>query len=805
MRVWWLWAVGCVLLVGLGRVAWADDPPDSAGWRSLEDPRRLGDLGAQALSEGDRAHAQELFEARLERMEVRQFLPYREGLRQALVLEALGEHEPAAAAYRAAIPDDPLFAALVLRILSQHPAREALVAEVYAHVREVAEAAAGGANDAQIYITSKGAPRFLRRMTTAQVVAAARRGEVTRYCYVDELDLTSVKGELPAEIVMTRCVIGSIVGSNRSYGKFALQKSFVLGDAIFGKAWEAEAHASATVPPSTFTDMSFRETVFMGAAGFAAIEAGPGRAYFPMVVFEGVADFKGAELHGVTEFRYASFGRGANFRLMRMTQPVYFGGTRYRADTVFGHVYSERSVYFNEATFEGTVSFEGCEFQHDATFENSRFGGRATFATSHVQGDLNLSRAVFEAEVDVREVQIGALDAFGAHFQAPAWFTDAIIDGRARFSLDAVTRDRGVQELNTLLPLYRHYQGDEDADEPLTTTESYGVDSVDDLDAIIDTDISFANTRFGGYTVFEGVQFGRPEEPSTARFYNAQFMGETHFEGTQWHSAADFTTIFGREIAFNRAHFHRALMLDDANVEGRVNLTDATFADTADLSLYASEIRSLQIDPDQVKGVGKPHRLFFEQCARGDVDRTDPRLRGVEELTDDEVRALCYGNVVDEFVALKDSYGDRAMTGAEDDAYWWARHHQVMRELRFGSVGERALALGQLLLFEVGFGWGVRLGNLGLASAAVTVLFALLYRWFCAETVLVYDGREHKVRDVSFVGLCFVSLQSLIAINTGWDFGDDDHTFRYLNTAETLIGFIILTFFVGAYTRIILA
>ena len=87
----------------------------------------------------------------------------------------------------------------------------------------------------------------------------------------------------------------------------------------------------------------------------------------------------------------------------------------------------------------------------------------------------------------------------------------------------------------------------------------------------------------------------------------------------------------------------------------------------------------------------------------------------------------------------------------------------------------------------------------------VTVLYAMLYRAFCNETVLMYDGEEFVIRDISFLGLCFVSLQSLIAINTGWDFGDDDHRFRFLNTSETLIGFIILTFFVGAYTRMILA
>ncbi len=276
-----------------------------------------------------------------------------------------------------------------------------------------------------------------------------------------------------------------------------------------------------------------------------------------------------------------------------------------------------------------------------------------------------------------------------------------------------------------------------------------------------------------------------------------------------WHSRADFSTIFGNEVAFNDAAFHRSLILDDAHVTGRLTLTDATFADGADLSLYGAELRSFQVDRAQVSAPGGGHRLFYERCALGQVDRADPRLARVlqdADLDDRALRELCYERVIDEFVALKDSYGDRAMTAEEDDAYWWARHHGAMRDLRFGGWWTRATTLvGSLFLFELCFGWGVRLGNLGVAVVLVTVLFAWLYRRFCPNTVLIYDGEDMRVQDVSFLGLCFVSLQSLIAINTGWDFGDDDHTFRWLNTLETLIGYIILTFFVGAYTRMILA
>ncbi|MEN0063751.1 MAG: pentapeptide repeat-containing protein [Myxococcota bacterium] len=799
----------CTLAVwlGLATVSWAAEPPKLA---EIEDPRRLQAIGRQAMEDGDTTLARNAFTARLDRIEFATYVPLRPPLDEALVAEAMGEFDLAAAKYREAVEIDPLYVVLILRIQSEHPEREALTAEVLETVRQRGEAARNGARNAKIYTTkSKGEPRYLIPTTTDEVVERARQGNISRYCYIEELDFTKVKGALPDEIILNRCVIGSIRGTSLAFGKLVISRSFVFGDAVFGKIFEGERHKSAAVQPATFRDMSFRETVFMGKAIFAAVEAGPGRAYFPLVVFEGEADFKGAEFAGVTDFRFASFGRGANFRFMRMTQPVYFGGTRYRANTVFSSVFSARQAYFNESTFEGAVNFDDCEFQQGATFESSRFGGPTSFGTTQVAETLNLSRAVFEDEVNVKEVHVGSLDALGTHFRDDAWFMDATIDGRSRFSLDEVTRHAVRENLDELLQIYRDYQGDEDAEEPITTQSSYGVTSLDDLSARIDRNIHFANTRFGGYTVFEAVQFGTQGLESVASFFNAQFLGETHFENTRWTGQADFTTIFGREVAFNNAHFDRSLILDDANVPGRVTLTDATFADDANLSFYGAEIASFEINPNQVDGKpgGHPHRLFYEACARGDIDASDNRIRRMrfDGVPENKVQQVCHDFVVDEFVTLKQSFGDRAMTGAEDEAYWWTRHYETMMAFRFGTLAQRASAALALILFEGAFGWGVQLVNLGFASAIVTVIFALLYRLLCPNTILVYDGQNIPIREVSFIGLCFVSLQSLIAINTGWDFGDDDHTFRYLNTIETLVGFVVLTFFVGAYTRMILA
>ena len=69
--------------------------------------------------------------------------------------------------------------------------------------------------------------------------------------------------------------------------------------------------------------------------------------------------------------------------------------------------------------------------------------------------------------------------------------------------------------------------------------------------------------------------------------------------------------------------------------------------------------------------------------------------------------------MIDEFIGLKDSFGDRAMIDSEDDAYWWARHHETMVRFKYGNAWDRVASASNLLLFELTFGWGVRLSNLG--------------------------------------------------------------------------------------------
>ena len=774
---------------------------------SIHDPRALIRAGDAHRDAGDLDLARKLYEQAYDDDEFAVYFRGGAGLREALVLEHLKQMDAAEAAYRVAAEKDVLYAILALRIESRHPKRDALVDEFVTRVRKLAAEAQSGASATPIYVTSKGEPRFLEAIAAADVprrLGEAEGGRL-RYCYIDQLDLSAV-ADLPERMEFDRCVIGSLRIADRDVGTMEI-KGVVLGDFDVGKTWDGEVNKSKAFPGSRFRNLSTRETVFLGRANFQDISVRERKAAFPLTVFEGAADFRGARFGAPADFRFSVFGEGANFKRARFEKTVYLGHARFRKDTTFTEVYSDQDVYFDSVHFEGPGRFDACEWHRRATFENAEFDGPITFNASKVGGRLNMSRAVFHDQLTMKEVAFGGMDFIGAELLGDASFVDARFEGKVRFSLDDVTRARYLDNPDPLLSMYRDYQGDEDQELPLATTSSYGVENVDDLIARVDGNLSFANSVFTGFVIFERVSFGILGKPTTAEFYNTQFGGETHFERTTWYSAADFTTIYAEEVALNEATFNDTLVLDDANVPGRVTLTDARFEPGSTLSFYGAEIGSFQIDRSQVESDGG-HRLWYEQCADGGV--LDGNLRVKRQFRGGQIdepgfRQACLDRAIDEFTSLKQSFGDRAMTSDEDWSYWWIKHLQTAALVRYGGIGGIIAWPVRFLVFELGFGWGVRLGNLGITALFVCAGFAFAYRRWCPDTVMSYNGDNVPIREIPWHGIFYISLQALGAFNTGWDFGESSPRFRYLNTAQTFLGVLIMTFFVGAYTRMILA
>ena len=146
----------------------------------IEDPRSLAFLADNALQAGAIEDARMLFEAMLAREEVDKYLPYRDILKEALILERIGELEEAAAKYRESLPNDLLRTVQVLRILSIHPKRDELVEEAYATVHRLVDDAKAGEQNQTFYKTNSGKPRYLKQWTQEEFMAKQRDGRPHR-------------------------------------------------------------------------------------------------------------------------------------------------------------------------------------------------------------------------------------------------------------------------------------------------------------------------------------------------------------------------------------------------------------------------------------------------------------------------------------------------------------------------------------------------------------------------------------------------------------------------------------------------
>jgi hypothetical protein len=252
---------------------------------------------------------------------------------------------------------------------------------------------------------------------------------------------------------------------------------------------------------------------------------------------------------------------------------------------------------------------------------------------------------------------------------------------------------------------------------------------------------------------------------------------------------------------------------------------DATLSLTgADINSFGIDNRQLLDDPDEVwEPMG--HNLFYEQCLQDlkhgrNTQRYlgDPRLidahwddSGERALSDDNeiarrAESLCIDRTIDEYVRLKQSFDRRSMSDEKDWAYWHIKHYGNHRQWVGASIGEKAGAMFERVLFEKAFGWGVLLENLLATSAAVVLFFAVATRALCGDMDVEWDGEPTQLRKLSAYALLMMSMHSFLG-----GFGNSEEfvvnatsTYKALFTAEVIAGIIVTTFFIGAYTSQVL-
>lgn len=797
---------------------------------AVEDPMLLDEAGRHWLKEGKADLARKCFVASVKKHELNLYKGHAgKPWGDALVHERMGELDEAEAKWRKGFEVDVLHAYQELAHFSEHPKRKDLLEAANAHLDDVVTRAKAG-EKAVIYVTSKGKPRYLKVYTFEEALEQFLLGERLRYAYIDKIDLS--KKQWLKRVGCTRCVVEELIAYDADFDEQLDFSGFIRKNFHVGKKWKGKKNKSAFEPASRFNRLIIGNTVFLGNADFDSIKVTGRVLNAPMTTFMGEANFRTIHVNRTAEFRFAHFENPVSFKSAHFDGSAYFAYGKFNGLDMSRAVITKRPVHFASAIFHDDLLVEESQFRHGATFENATFEGNVTFRRNRFDAVLNMSRIVNKGNLTFRRNEAKDLLMYGGIIEGDAQFDSNVFLGRSRFALDELTRRQHLDGVDPLHKLYKLYQGDDDAEEDLTKQSQYGVKSVNDLATRFKGNVSFANTYFKQFAGFERVVFGSEGSEQLTNFYNAQFGGEAHFERARFYGIADFRTVGGAELSFNQARFHNHWMLDDANVPGRVSTTETDLMGDATVSIAGADIRSFGItyrqllkDENKIWRVSE-HRMFYEKCLHAlrkgeDIKPFLDDLRlldakwdadGERKLTDENeilerAEDLCIGRTIDEYTRLRDSFSGRSMSDESDWAYWELKHYQNYSRKVQGGFWGFIIGFLEQMIFEKAFGWGVLLSNLLFTAAVVIFIFAVLMRLLCGEMEVEWDGEPTLYAELSPFALLVISMHSFLG-----GFGNAEHlvtnstsTYKWLFTAEIMVGIIVITFFIGAYTRLVVS
>ena len=240
----------------------------------------------------------------------------------------------------------------------------------------------------------------LREIDASEILGKIQRREQVIY------DHAIINGELDFAILEESHIVSPISITNSQF----------KGPVYFGKIFYADTdfkHALFSenvrgIP--TFTkNANFDEAVFMKDA------------FFNKVVFEGHANFRGAE------FGYAGF-EGAKFNW-----EARFDGANIKGYAIFSD-----AVFIRDARFSGaTFGRENPPFRYYvAAFEKATFNSKAQFSNTKFIGDASFNEAMFRKGTDFSE----------AMFSKNADFDESKFEGDDLTFRNAIFNKPGVQE-----------------------------------------------------------------------------------------------------------------------------------------------------------------------------------------------------------------------------------------------------------------------------------------------------------------------------------------------------------------------
>ncbi len=98
----------------------------------------------------------------------------------------------------------------------------------------------------------------------------------------------------------------------------------------------------------------------------------------------------------------------------------------------------------------------------------------------------------------------------------------------------------------------------------------------------------------------------------------------------------------------------------------------------------------------------------------------------------------------------------------------------------------------------------MKLTNLLWTALVIILLFMGLQRIFCSDMLVEWDNEVLPLSRLPLHAQLLLSLHAFLGRARDWRAKSSNPLWKIFYTSEMVIGIIIITFFIGAYTRIIL-
>ena len=169
-----------------------------------------------------------------------------------------------------------------------------------------------------------------------------------------------------------------------------------------------------------------------------------------------------------------------------------------------------------------------------------------------------------------------------------------------------------------------------------------------------------------------------------------------------------------------------------------------------------------------------------------------------------KLRPLLFERLQDQYLVIKETYGESGELGDEDRAYYRWMHYKSAFENSIAKWYQKPHKLFKWVMFEKVFGWGVDLFRIFSSTILLVILFSGIY-WVSGqiypELSILWDDVNTTIAQLSYGNLLLLTFQTTFAAFMGDWTPAGLGLMKVVMTFNAIMGVLLVAFLIGAYGR----